>query len=158
MMRWAWFWRDRGEVKSLSERMRGPLSLSCGWLQIDSHSWILFQTLVCACACVRVRVRERERQWRGREREWESRREGERAPWKQLQQHKMEFVSTLPELCTFSIHLSDTADFPPLTFLTFRVVVYWLQVLWIYNTISMLLFAFVENIAPHIYWCWLLVT
>ena len=71
MMRWAWCWRDRAEEKSLSTRTRGSLSLSlsmsCGWLQIDSHSWILFQTLACACERGRERERERERE-RGRER------------------------------------------------------------------------------------------
>lgn len=74
--------------------------------------------------------------------------ESEGAPWKQLQQHKMEFVSTLPMLCTYSIHLSDTVDFPPLTFFTFRVLCQ--QTLGIYNEICMLSFAFVENAASDL--------
>lgn len=110
MMRWAWCWSDRREEKSLLERTRG--SLSELWLVADWLMQLNPLSDTCVCVC------EREREWveRQRKRERERAKEGERAPWKQLQQHKMEFVSALPKLCTFSIHLSDTADFPPYTF------------------------------------------
>lgn len=119
MIRWAWCWKDRGVRKSVLERKRGSLWVAVGC--IDSCSWIPFQTLVHVCVCVSLCVCEREWEREGRswERKWESKKERQRAPWKQLQQHKMEFVSALPELCTFSIHLSDTVDFPPHLFFFF---------------------------------------
>lgn len=55
-----------------------------------SDTWVCVKVRLCACG---------ERQT---EREGTSRREGAGAPWKQLQQHKMEFVSKLPRLCTSS--------------------------------------------------------
>lgn len=119
VMRWAWSYRDRGEEESLLERTRGSrseLRLVADWLtQLNPLS----DTCVCH---VWEREREREAVETQRERETEQKikkKEGERAPWKQLQQHKMEFVSTLPKLWTFSIHLFDTADFPPHIFFFF---------------------------------------
>lgn len=82
-----WWWKD-------SAREWGILSLGSSCWRIYLHGWIPFQTLVYVWKCVCVRV-ERDRQ-RGK-----GRRAGEGAPWKQLQQDKMEFVSTLPELCTY---------------------------------------------------------
>lgn len=94
-------WRDRDDEKSAGENEGFSLWVAVG-CRLTHTAESSFRH-VCEC----------EREKRKREKE----REGERAPWKQLQQYKMEFVSTLPELCTYSIHLSDTADFPPHTFI-----------------------------------------
>lgn len=77
----------------VSWRMRD--SLSGQQLLADLLTWLN----PISDTCVRVKVRlcacgERQAASEGR-----SRSEGEGAPWKQLQQHKIEFVSTLPEIC-----------------------------------------------------------
>lgn len=71
------------------------------WLNPISNTWVRVKERLCVCG---------ERQT---EREGPSRREGAGAPWKQLQQHKMEFVSTLPELCTSpSVSLTKLTPVP----------------------------------------------
>lgn len=70
-------------------------SLSGQQLLVDLLTWLnpILDT------CVRVKVRFRACGERQTASEGKSRREGEGAPWKQLQQHKMEFVNTLPKIC-----------------------------------------------------------
>lgn len=66
-------------------------AVACGFTYMAESHFKHLGTCERAFVCV----------WRDRQSEKErERREGAGAPWKQLQQHKMEFVSTLPELCT----------------------------------------------------------
>lgn len=102
---------------------RGSSWVAVGCRQTHTNESPFRHLCVRPCVCVGVCVSVWSEEGREKKRERETVREWLRAPWKQLKQHKMEFVSAQPKLCTFSIHLWDRIDLHPHIFFTFKVVI-----------------------------------
>lgn len=137
--------RWRRAEESVRGRTRASLRVALGCRLTHTAESSFRHSAVCVCADRgRETGREGESGVTEEERERESRRKGEQAPWKQLQQHKMEFVSsTIPALYLFHPSLWHSCfSSRHISFCIYSAPRSDYKQLWMWNEISVLFYIY----------------